>query len=105
VKCNTPIMYRNGILGGNFFAPQCNWTPYHKAWCASCFKPLEGDIFPTMLTNDEDGNVLVNEEDVEWFCVATPGVHLFCPFQCELCHFRNIQGRSPMYGTVVLDDS
>jgi hypothetical protein len=28
-----------------------------------------------------------------------------CPFQCELCHFRNMQGRSPMKGTGVLNDA
>jgi hypothetical protein len=47
----------------------------------------------------------VNEEDVERFCVARSGDHLCCPFQCELCHFRNIQGRSPMTGMGVLDNS
>jgi hypothetical protein len=57
------------------------------------------------LPKDEYGNLLVNEEDAERFCVAIPGDHLFCQFQCELCHFRNIQRRSPMYGMGVLDDS
>jgi hypothetical protein len=47
---------------------------------------------------------MVNEEDAERFCVARPGDHFFCQFQCELCHFRNMQGRSPMYGKGVLDD-
>jgi hypothetical protein len=37
--------------------------------------------------------------------VARPGDHLFCPFQCELCHFRNIQGRSPNMGRGPLDDT
>jgi hypothetical protein len=32
------------------------------------------------------------------FGAAQPGDHLFCPFQCELCLFRNIQGRSPLFG-------
>jgi hypothetical protein len=57
------------------------------------------------LPKDEDGNLLVNEEEAERFCVARPGDHLFCQFQCEVCHLRNIKGRSPMYRTGVLDDS
>jgi hypothetical protein len=28
------------------------------------------------------------------------GDHLLCPFQCDLCHFRNIQGRDPVPGLV-----
>lgn len=67
--------------------------------------PLEGDIFPITLPKDEYGIVLVNEEDAKQFFVTRPGDHLCCPLQCELCHFRNIQGRSPMAGTGVMDDS
>jgi hypothetical protein len=36
--------------------------------------------------------------------VALPGDHLFYLFQCELCHFRNIQGRAPTIGLRPLDD-
>jgi hypothetical protein len=46
----------------------------------------------------------VNEEDKLRFVVARPGDHLCCPFQCELCHFRNIQGRLPNMGLGYLDD-
>jgi hypothetical protein len=57
--------------------------------------------FPVRLPIDKEGNMLVSEEDKFRFGEARPGDHLFCPFQCELCHFRNIQGRSPMMGTVL----
>jgi hypothetical protein len=57
------------------------------------------------LPKDEEGSLLVNEEDKLRFAVARPGDHLFCPFQCELCHFRNIQGRSPNRGLGPLDDT
>jgi hypothetical protein len=49
--------------------------------------------------------VLVNEEDKNRFLIARVGDHVLCPFQCELCHFRNIQGRSPMKGKGVLNDA
>jgi hypothetical protein len=42
--------------------------------------------------------LLVSEEDKFRFGEAIRGDHLFCPFQCELCHFINIQGRSPVMG-------
>jgi hypothetical protein len=57
------------------------------------------------LPKDEEGNLLVNEEDKLRFAVARPGDHLFCPFQCELCHFRNIQDKSPNMGLGPLDDT
>ena len=30
-----------------------------------------------------------------WFCHARPGDHLITPFQCELCHSRNVFKRDP----------
>jgi hypothetical protein len=47
--------------------------------------------------------VHVNEEDKTRFLRARVGVHVLCPFQCELCHFRNMQGRSLMKGAGVLN--
>jgi hypothetical protein len=53
----------------------------------------------------EEGNLLVKEEDTLRFAVARPGGHLFCLFQCAICHFKNIQGRSPIMGLGPLDDT
>jgi hypothetical protein len=57
------------------------------------------------LPKDEDGNVLVNEEDNTRFLRERVGDHVLCPFQCELCHVGNMQGRSPIKGTGVLNDA
>jgi hypothetical protein len=46
-RCKTLITYRKGIFCGNFSASRGNWTPCQKAWCLPCFKPLEGESFPT----------------------------------------------------------
>ena len=49
------------------------------------------------LENEDDG--LIDDEDIEEeasrFLHARDGDHLMCPFQCDLCHFRNIQKRDP----------
>jgi hypothetical protein len=79
--------------------------PCQKAWCASCYKIPEGSRFPKRLPKDEDVNVLVNEEDKNRFLRARVGDHVMCPFHCELCHLINMQGRSPMKGTGVLNDA
>jgi hypothetical protein len=49
--------------------------------------------------------LLVSEEDKFRFEEARLRDHLFCPFQYELCHFRNIQGRSPIMGKGLLGDT
>ncbi len=54
-----------------------------------------GVFFPIKKTLDEDGSVIEKEKDKERFLVGRNGDHLMNPFQCELCHFRNIQERNP----------
>ena len=51
--------------------------------------------FPIRQKLDEDGELLVEEDEDERFKVARAGDHLMIPFQCELCHFRNILSRNP----------
>jgi hypothetical protein len=97
-KCQTMISYRNGIFCANFFAWRGNWKPRQKAWCGDCYTPLKGGRFPVRLPKDEEGNLLVNEQDKLRLAVARPGDHLFC-------HFRNIQGRSPKMGLGPLDNT
>jgi hypothetical protein len=79
--------------------------PCQKACCAECYKVPKGSRFPIRLPMDEDENVLDNDEDKTRFLGARVGDHVVFPFQCDLCHFRNLQGRSPMYGSGVLDDT
>jgi hypothetical protein len=46
----------------------------------------------------------MGDEDDDRFEVARPGDHFLCPFQCDLCLFRNIQGRSPLFGEGKMSD-
>jgi hypothetical protein len=99
------ILYINGIFCANLFSWRGNWKPCQKAWCGDCYTPPKVDRFPVRLPKDGEGNLLVNEEDKLCFAVARQGDHLCCPFKCELCHFRNIQGRSPNMGLGTLDET
>jgi len=44
---------------------------------------------------DSDGSPLVAPGEERHFREARPGDHLFCPFQCELCSFYKLKGRTP----------
>jgi hypothetical protein len=46
---------------------------------------------------DEDGEPL-DVKEVGAFMHDRAGDHLMTPFQCELCHFRNIMGRDVLDG-------
>jgi hypothetical protein len=54
--------------------------------------------FPIRLAADDEGNDQTLGGDEKRFRVARNGDHLMCPYQCDLCHFRNIQKRDPLPG-------
>ena len=39
---------------------------------------------------------MANEEDEKRYVEGRNGDHLVTPFQCDLCHFRNMTGRDPV---------
>jgi hypothetical protein len=100
VKYQRMTKYRRGILCTNSFCSRRGWEGCHKSWCVKFYKPSLEDRYPIRLPVDGDGRVMLAEEDEDRFGLARPGDHLFCPFQYELCLFRNIQGRSPFGGGV-----
>ena len=53
-------------------------------------------MLPIRGPTDEEGFKHVVKEDKDWFLVGTDGANGICPFQCDLCHFRNIQVRNPL---------
>ena len=49
--------------------------------------------------NLDDLLMVVNDlepDDPHRFQVARNGDHMMVPFQCDLCHFMNIQKRAPL---------
>ena len=44
---------------------------------------------------EEDGIEIPKYEDEESYLVARKGDDLMCMFQCDLCHFRNMESRNP----------
>jgi hypothetical protein len=46
---------------------------------------------------DKAGELLEDTNEADRFLEARAGDHLMTPFQCELCHFRNILGRDPFF--------
>jgi hypothetical protein len=58
------------------------------------------DVFPIKRAIDPDGEGIVDEKDVGRFLKARSGDHFMWQFQCDLCHFWNIQRRDPVVGNV-----
>ena len=67
------------------------------AWHGSCYKLRTGDEYPIAKLNEVEG---INDPgEADKFKCARNGDHVICPFQCDLCHFRNIKLRDPEAGS------
>jgi hypothetical protein len=51
--------------------------------------------FPIRRPTDEEGYVAVVEKDARRFLFGREGDQYITTFQCDLCHFRNMNDRSP----------
>jgi hypothetical protein len=60
-------------------------------------------VFPVTQQLDEDGVDITPDHEKTRYLEARSGDHLMTPFQCELCHYRNIYSANPKAWD--LDDS
>ncbi len=72
--------------------------PCESSWCGKFYLKDELDCFPVRTPVDVDGQSQLQAGDGDRFQVGRNGDHLQKPFQCDLCHFWIIQGRSPLEG-------
>ena len=63
------------------------------AWHGKCYKLRIGDKFPIAKLDEAEG--IHDPTDDDKFTHARNGDNFNCPFQCDLCHLRNIQHRDP----------
>jgi len=85
----------NSLFCANFASSRGPWTPCLSVWHGGCNSPHPLDRFFVSVTTDDDGFDWRPPADLQHYKVARNGDHLLTPFQCDLCWFRNLQGRNP----------
>jgi hypothetical protein len=88
-------MNEGGIFCANFWNARGPFAPCKGAWCQACYKPTGNKKFKIRKSVDDDGVEMERAGDESRFLVARPGDNLLTPFQCDVCHFRNIMKRDP----------
>ena len=95
-QCQLPVNGDLGLFCMNFAFRCGHWTPCQGAWCNHCYRD-DGELkFPVAQPEDKDGFPLVDNGDKDHFMYGRKGDHLMLPFQCDLCHFRNMQRGNPI---------
>ena len=89
-----------GIFCRNFCVGREGFPPCMNVWCGGCYRESPTDPFPRMEQNDveDESEVLLEGKDGERYRVGRNGDHLAgVPFECDLCHFRNLNRRDPVW--------
>jgi hypothetical protein len=93
--CRRYLGPSDGLFCANYPSKRGRFAPCKRCWCAPCFVPLGFKPFLVRKQVDEEGVEVLEPGGETRFNSARPGDHLITPFQCKLCHFRNIQGHEP----------
>ena len=102
VKCSLRIPLSSGIICGNFGCRETEGSVCVGAWHRSCYQQHVKDGYPVLSIMDlndsliDDGTMV--SDDLLRFKERRDGDHLMTPFQCDTCHFVNIQRRLPVHG-------
>mmetsp|Transcript_12985 Transcript_12985/g.19314 ORF Transcript_12985/g.19314 Transcript_12985/m.19314 type:complete len:514 (+) Transcript_12985:1584-3125(+) len=91
-----------GIFCHNFFTNKSSFPLCRAAYCGGCYRAYEDFPFPiqkTLEEEEEEENGFVTEETRKGrFLSARDGDHIMgCPFECDLCQFRNVAHRDVMW--------
>jgi hypothetical protein len=83
------------LFCANFYCERGRFAACKSAWCGPCYKEVGYKNFPRQCPLDDEGVDQTIVGDELRFLEARNGDNLMTPFQCDVCHFRNIQGRDP----------
>jgi hypothetical protein len=84
-----------GLFCANFATACDGWKACKGVWCGPCYTPPEKVKFYRHEPKDEEGFHWARASNEKRHTHSRDGDHLVTPFQCDLCVFRNLQGRNP----------
>jgi hypothetical protein len=84
-----------GLFCANFAKARDGWKACEGVWCGACYTAPEKVKFYRHAPKDEEGFHWARKSFAKRHMHARDGDHLVTPFQCDLCVFRNLQGRNP----------
>ena len=88
-----------GIICANFGCRDNLGSLCKSAFHSHCFQQGENDEYPVISLRDLNNSLVDDstmfDEDPLRFKEVRDGDYLMTPFQCDICHFVNIQGRLP----------
>jgi hypothetical protein len=85
-----------GLFCANFAVSRPPWSACNAVWCGLCYTADPNDKFYQHTPTDEEGFDWRPPSDLQRHRRGRDGDNLICPFQCDLCWFRNLQKRDPM---------
>jgi hypothetical protein len=103
VKCGKMRRAGHGLFCSNFLLGRATSPPCRNVWCGECYWEASNNRFPRLDDTGEGQNATDLEIEVSptlnRYRCRRNGDHLMgVPFECDLCSFRNVCGRDPVFG-------
>ena len=104
-KCGKVLKGGVGLFCCNSLIPRGSFPPCRNAWCGDCYEESTEDPFPRLQgveldsgdPEDEESDLLLDKKDLMRYRNGRNGDHIMgIPFECDLCHFRNVTRRNPV---------
>jgi hypothetical protein len=95
-ECGRHLRAADGLFCANFYSKRGSFAPCESTWCGPCYQPSGRLDFPIKVQLDNDGDEIRDPSELTRFREGRAGDHLMTPFQCDLCHFRNVMWQNPV---------
>jgi hypothetical protein len=94
-ECCRPTLAPRDLFCSNFLHSRGSFKPCQNSWCSGCYKESGMLQFPRQLPENDLGAIWKKKREEDRFLTARRGDMLCAPFQCDICWFVNLKGRTP----------
>ena len=98
-ECKKPVNRWNGIICGKYLSRRGKFRACRRGWHGKCYAVHSDDRFPQRMMKDDEDGFVDDPSEKERFKSARNGDNYLCPFQCDLCQFRNLYSRGGQCAT------
>ena len=95
IECKKTVTKWTGVTCGNYCFTRGPFPPCQMGWHGKCYAQRSADRYPRPQIPESERDEEQDPRDAKMFTHARDGDNFTVPFQCDLCHFRNMYLRDP----------
>jgi len=90
IGCKKKVTKWTGITCGNYCFARGQFPPCQMGWHGKCYEQRSADHYPRPQIPESERDEEQDPRDAKMFTHSRDGDNFLVPFQCDICHFRNM---------------